>query len=165
MRDGFATISASTVSERVPVITVGHVRVVVGPVPTASAEAWIGYAREVLDRLSEPDCNRPCSAEVLAMFGAWLTEWERACESTARFLWEQEISVEVLEYHVHAFHQIAQQLEAEARRTGPRAPAEATPFYTSLVHGVLEALADDGGPAVGFATHLADFWPGQRSRV
>lgn len=137
------------------------VRVIVGPVSSASALAWIGFAREIVDDLAaglEGDTwSRP---DLIETFGSYLDEWEAAARRRSGFRWEKDIPTEQVEYHVHSFHQVVVHLADQAERTGTRrAPLEGDEFYSALVEGILVALAEEGEASAHFAEYLASFWP------
>lgn len=137
---------------------------VVGPVSTQSARAWLDRARGIVDDL---DATAPdecfTTPEVLAAFDHYLTEWEGVARTAGEtFVWEQELSAEQVEYHVHAFQKVAE-LFAQRQATGaaPPAPKAAAEFRLALLHGVLAALSAEGPASAEFAQHLGQFWPGQ----
>lgn len=133
-------------------------RVVLGPVPSSSALAWIDHARRVLDRLAAED-PPTVPPDALAEFEAYLREWEAVARTDPEFRWRAEVDPEVVEYLLNAFHRIATRLDAE---TGdrPRMPPEAEPFYRMLVVDLLDELARVDESRAEFAEHLLRFWPG-----
>lgn len=138
-------------------------RVVVGPVSRSSAKAWLGYARRVVDELGElaPDATFS-SPEVVATFTDYLDQWDVAAATSGEFVWESEIPAEHVEFHMHAFHQVATVLREREERVGARqAPEEAQEFYLALLQGVLTALEAESQASAEFAQHLGRFWPGQ----
>lgn len=142
--------------------TVANVRVVVGPVDIASASAWLSYAREVVDDLAFAESDE-CYAgpEVLAVFRHYIESWEAEAAQGEKFLWEQEIPVEVLEYHVHAFKKVVEVLAAREARSGiSHAPEESDVFYKALIQGIVVALAAEGPASAEFAVQLEETWPG-----
>ncbi len=137
-------------------------RVVVGPVPVEAAEAWLSYAREVVDDLAFSATDE-CYAQpdLLATFDGYLRSWEAATGGD-RFLWSADLPAEQVEYHMHAFQQVAGVLAERAERSGVRtAPEEGEPFYLALLNGVLAALESEGESHAEFAQHLGAFWPGR----
>ncbi len=135
--------------------------VAVGPVSSASALAFIGYARDVIER-GAPANQLP--ADVAAAFTSYLDEWEGLARTGRDFTWETTVAVEVAEYLVHAFYRLAQRLEEAARARGPAAPPEGRSFYRMLVDGLLDGMAGEGASAAEFAEHLRSFWPGDGLR-
>jgi hypothetical protein len=138
-------------------------RVVIGPVSSASAEVWLAAARGVVDDL-EAVAPGACFAttEVRSIFQGYLGEWEATAADDGPFLWEREIPAEQMEYHLHAFHQLATVLaqQAEERATF-LVPDEGLEFYSAVLRGVLNALESEGPASAAFARHLAEFWPGR----
>ena len=133
--------------------------VVVGPVSTESAKAWLGHARGVLEGLGTAalgDC--PASPDLLEVFDEYLTEWERVASTGDPFCWNTEIPVEQAVYHMHAFHQVADML---ARTSGREPPPAGADFVLALLTGVLSALESDSPSSAAFAQHLGQFWPGR----
>lgn len=104
--------------------------------------------------------------EVREIFVEYLDEWARAARRRGPFVWEREIAAEEVEYHVHAFHQVASMLDARAQQEGgPRAPEDSQEFYLALLNGVLSALEAESEASASFAQHLARFWPGQEMSI
>lgn len=138
-------------------------RVVVGPVSADSAEAWIGFAREVvedLESLAPGECF--ATTEVRSIFEGYLAEWAAVAAADEKFVWEQDIPAEQVEYHVHAFHQAATMLAKHEERTGERrSPVEGDEFYLGLLNGVLTSLEAEGPASAAFAQYLGQFWPGR----
>lgn len=138
-------------------------RVVIGPVSAHSARIWLAYARDVvaeLGKLAPDECF--ATSEVRRIFAGYLTDWIRAARGD-EFVWEREIEPEQVEYHVHAFHQVAMMLARREERTGePQAPAGGEDFYAAVLTGTLNALEAEGQASAAFARHLGEFWPGQQ---
>lgn len=138
-------------------------RVVVGPVSANSAAAWIGHAREILDDLDSLAPGECFSTpEICAIFDSYLSEWEAALHEDEKFVWERDIPAEQVEYHLHAYHQVADMLAGPGRRhhtAGP--PAEGEEFALALLGGVLSALEAESPSSASFAKHLGAFWPGR----
>ncbi len=138
-------------------------RVVIGPVSRQSAQAWIAYARrivDVLDTLAPGECFS--TPEVRAVFDSYLADWEAAADQQDVFLWERDLPAEQVEYHVHAFHQVATML---AQRDGDAVDAPGLDggeeFYSAVLRGALTALEAESPASSAFAQHLGEFWPGQ----
>jgi hypothetical protein len=143
------------------------VHVAIGPVPASSATAWITFARTVLTGSGRRDqrVDVALGEDVATAFHQYLDEWEDLAASAARsggdFKWAIEIDVEQVEYLVHAFYRIAEQMAAAAEARGRTImPPEAAEFYASLVTGLLDGLDEEGQSASVFATELRRFWPG-----
>jgi len=136
-----------------------------GPVPSASALAWLEYAAAVLahDRVA-PKLDDDTPADVTRSLMSYIAEWHEAAERTAEFHWRADVPSELAEYLVLAFYRIAQQLaEAAEARGAPLSPPEGQTFYVTLVSGLLDALANEGPGGAEFAEHLRSFWPGLES--
>src|SRR3954464_2235462 len=101
-----------------------------GPLPSDSAKAWLGYAREALVKRAHDAETLP--DEVREGFERYLNEWEKAASAGPTFRWETEVDGELVEYLVHAFYRVAVRLSEEAeRRGGKLAPPEGDLFYGS----------------------------------
>ena len=143
--------------------SLGQMRVVIGPVSAESAKLWLAYARDVVDEL---DALAPgacfSTPEVQAIFDGYLRQWEEAAGHGAEFLWSGDVPAEQVEYHVHAFHQLATMLDQRAQQRGERqAPEGGQEFYAAVLRGALSALEAEGPASAAFAQHLGRFWPGQ----
>jgi hypothetical protein len=128
-----------------------------GPVPSASALAWVAYARGVLESSQADDLP----ANVRNEFKTFLSGVERRAHTCVEMRWSTHTSHEELTFVVHAFHRLAVQLNSsDERRRATRMPQAARPFYRVLVRGVLGALASECTASASFAEQLASFWPG-----
>ncbi len=144
------------------------VRVVIGPVATTCATAWLSHAWGVLDEFARGapgDCFTP---EVREIFEGYLASWERCARDAAPrdglFLWEAELAPEELEYHLHALQRVVTALTECRARTGlPLVREDGDDFYRAMLHGVLTALETAGPSHAEFAQHLGAFWPGRIS--
>lgn len=138
-------------------------RVVVGPVSASSAAEWIGHARGILrdlDRLAPGECFS--TPEVRAIFDSYLSEWEAVLREDGMFVWERDIPAEQVEYHLHAYHQVADMLaDPDVRRRTGGPPPEGEEFVLALLNGVLSALEAESPSSAAFAKHLGAFWPGR----
>src|SRR4051794_19521345 len=108
----------------------------IGPVPAESAEAWIGYARKVLDgaRFSGRKLDAGVPQEVAQSFRQYLDAWLSIADRGGDFKWADEVDPAQVEYLVHAFYRAAQRVSDVAQARGRTTmPAEAAPFYSSLV--------------------------------
>lgn len=131
-----------------------------GPLPSESAVAWVGYARQVLITKRAHDAET-LPEDIRSAFTGYLDEWARAAAKGPELRWETEVDDELLEYLVHAFYRVAVRLSEEAERRGGRAsPPEGDIFYTALVRSLLDAMADETAAAAEFSDHLRAFWPG-----
>lgn len=144
-------------------------RVVVGPVSRTSAAAWLAYARSVVDDLSVIAPGQ-CFAtpELRQIFEHYLDVWGQAAASAegGNFVWDADIPTEEVEYHMHAFHQVAGMLRDRQEQSGAaQAPEAGEEFYLALLHGVLGALETESAASAEFAQHLGRFWPGQEMAI
>lgn len=142
--------------------TVDLVAIHLGPVPSASARAWLSYARAVLGHVpTEAGIDGIwLPADAVVGFEWFLDEWEAAADEDETFRWEGEVPREQAEYFFHAFFRLVNHLAARAEADGPQAPPESGAFYQALVGSLLEALEHEGETASDFYAHLRDFWPG-----
>jgi hypothetical protein len=145
-----------------PTSTVAIVHIRLGPLPSKSVNAWVGYARRVLAAVPTAPGGEGVwlPADVISGFERYLDEWSRAAERTDPFTWEGEVPREEAEYLFHAFFRMATHLSTTAQATGPQAPAESEAFYHALVAGLLTALDREGDATSEFSEHLRAFWPG-----
>jgi hypothetical protein len=134
------------------------VQVEVGPLPSASARAWLRYARRVLDEVKTGAFSVP--SDVVVEFERYLDEWDEAAASDT-FRWEGQADPAVVEYLLHAWFNLA---KAQSRRIdageASRRPPEGAPFYNRLVEALLDALAAEGRAGSAFAEELRTDWPG-----
>ena len=134
----------------------------VGPVPSASALAWVVYARRVLaGAVPDADDLPALDDAVVTELSHLLDEWEVAARRSDELVWVAEIAPERVEFLVHTFPRMAEALaKAAERRGGPVAPEEGAAFYRSLVGGVLESLAGEDASTSELAEMLGQAWPG-----
>ena len=133
----------------------------VGPVSSASALTWIGYARSVLDRAGDVVGGAAVPAEVVQRFTDLLDAWQSAAEHGEAFSWEADVDPDELEFLAHAFLRVAEALADEAEVRGSEAaPAGADEFYQALVSGVVGALEGADRARAEFAEQLRQSWPG-----
>lgn len=138
-------------------------QLVIGPVSSESARQWLSHARTVVDELTDL-APGACFAtpEVQAIFDDYLTQWTHEADRGAEFLWAQDVPAERLEFHVHAFHQLATALSQRAEETGETLiPEDGREFYAAVVRGALAALEGESPASAAFAQHLGAFWPGK----
>ena len=134
----------------------------VGPFPSASALAFIEFARTLIAELvTRHGMDMPSIDSAMAeRFESTLDEWEGIARSGPEFLWTADQDVEDLEYHFVAYVRLVIQGDPLGR-TSERAPdAEARrPFRVALVNGVLSALEREGGASASLAAELRAEWP------
>lgn len=134
----------------------------VGPVRSASALAWVPWARRVLDG-EVPDADDLPGLDEAAEteMRALLDEWQALARRGPELTWEAELAPERVEFLVHAFHRVAEALAKAAERRGRAvAPSEGDAFYTALVSGVLVALAHEDASTSELSDMLRSSWPG-----
>jgi hypothetical protein len=135
--------------------------VAVGPVPSASAIAFVDYAERVLGEPNGPGADLP--SDVVDGFGAYLVEWRKLAGARSELIWETDVPLELAEYLVHAFYRLAQRVDQRAQLGGGGPPEAGGAFYLSLVEGLLVGLAEEGASGKEFAEHLRTFWPGHQA--
>ena len=132
-------------------------RVEIGPVPSDSARAWIGYARETVELLRADPGEVPPRA--LDRFVGYLDEWEVPATQSDTFRWTSELSVEMLEYLTNWLYRIGVRVQAEADAgSGRLRPTTADKFHVVLVRSMLDALEREGPGPAQFAEQLRAQW-------
>ena len=132
----------------------------VGPFPSASAQAWLKYARGVLDEVKAGNTGT-IPADVVTASEAYLDQWDRAAAAGPSFRWSGDADPEVVEYLLHAWFNLASILDRRAQERGVRtSPPEGEVFYNGLVEALLDALAAEGRAGSAFAEQLRTDWPG-----
>lgn len=130
-----------------------HVQV--GPLPAASARAWIAYATDVVAANM-----RSLPIQVAAQFSAYLQEWSDAAKGDV-FVWEGKAEPEEVEYLLHAWFKLAHAVRSERQAAGEElGPPEGREFYRGLVNTLLNALRTENRSTAAFADELGPFWPG-----
>lgn len=137
-------------------------RLDVGPVPAASAVAWIDWADEVFGVLrDEPPTRVSLPAAAFDHIGGYLEQWMPLTRKVDEpFRWSAEIDPDRLEYLVHALFTLDARLLAEAQRgERPGSPEEGRLFYLVLVRDLLHALEMEDPARAGFVDQLRWSWP------
>ena len=130
------------------------VRVRIGPVAPTSAEAWIGWAREMIGVLRrQPESAVKLPAEVLDDVAAYVESWAGANRPGDVFQWQVDVDPDELEYLTNALYNLDLRLADEA------APAEARAFHLVLVQALLFALAQESPSRAAFVEQLRPSWP------
>lgn len=144
--------------------TLDGVEVRIGPVPAASAVAWVGYARGVLAGATNRDDPLPgVEPDSVEEFSAYLDTWEAEAAGGDPLIWSGALEPERLEYLTHCFLRIVDHLSASASARGSvEAPPEGEAFYQALVSGIINALAAEGDSAGAYSEDLRSRWPGLR---
>jgi hypothetical protein len=135
----------------------------IGPVPSTSVTAWVGYARKALDEvIGEPGSDGVwIPDDTVATFTGYLDQWEAAATGVDELHWASDIPADEAEYLSHAFFRIVSNLANRADERGwSMAPPESEEFYRALVGAFLTALDEEGSGSAEFSEHLRSFWPG-----
>ncbi len=129
------------------------VRVCVGPVAPTSAEAWIGWAQEMIGALRrQPETAVKLPAEVLDDVAAYIESWAGANRPGGVFKWQVDVDPDELEYLTNALYNLDLRLADEA------APAEARAFHVVLVQALLFALGEESPSRAAFVEQLRPSW-------
>lgn len=134
-----------------------------GPLPSSSVLAWVGYARAVLADIEQGEAglDTPLDCELLDAFHGYLDEWERIATKGPVFSWKTSLEAEMAEYLLHGFHRVVERLAKEAEARGASlTPPDAEAFYVALVQALLDGLTEEGPVGAEFAGYLRSFWPG-----
>lgn len=135
-------------------------QVVVAPVPSSSALAWLDHARKVLSLLGDEGFPLTVPADVVEAFGGYIDRWMWVADANPAFSWSGEIDPEVACHLVHHWHGLAQWMaEARLGRPGLSRPQEGDQFYAALVSAVTDALVLDECTH-SFGEALRSSWPG-----
>lgn len=155
------------------------VHVEFGPVPSASAQAWIDDARIVLERVRAAGDALPIvlPPEIEAAFGGYLDRWEAQAAADDTFVWADDVDVEEARHlAVYFFSLLSIDDETWAAHDLPFASEASTPFAEALTAAVADALAEadsEVGPSIkasfpGAAVEINRPWhadPGRKFRV
>lgn len=132
----------------------------IGPVPSASALAYIDMCRKRLLAFEEDDAVATVmNPDVVGQFDALLDDWEQAALGNDPFVWSTDIDAERAEHLFHAFYQLVSRSydlfdEASERAWRPRAA-----FRIALTNAVLDALESEGKGSSELARSLRESWP------
>lgn len=132
-----------------------------GPVPQASALAWIAWADQVCgDLRGDPSSGSSC-APLLLGAGGYLQRWKRSHLSAGGiFRWHAEVDPDELEYLIHGLLRLESQVAVEVQDSGQSSPPdEGREFYLVLVRDVLHALELEGTGRAAFVDQLRCGWP------
>ena len=129
-----------------------------GPVSSASAQAWIAYATDmlvVLRTLPEP----PLAPRVLDAFASLIDEWRPIAQGANPFRWSTEERPERAQYLINALYVAGTVVEHEAAfgRAHLR-PAMADEFHIVLVREVLDALEHESEADAHFVQEMRNVW-------
>ena len=115
-----------------------------GPVPAASAQAWIRDARLVLERARAAGDALPVvlPEEIEHAFVGYLDQWEAHASSNDPFEWADDVDVEYARHlAVYFFSLLSIDDETWARYDLPFTTDEAKPFIDAFSTAVTDALA------------------------
>ena len=157
----------------------GGVHVEFGPVPSASAQAWIDDARVVLERVRAAGDALPVvlPADIEAAFVGYLDAWEAHAAATDTFTWADDVDVEEARHlAVYFFSLLSIDDDTWAAYELPFTSELAKPFIEALTTAVTDALgaADaEVGASIkasfpGAAVEISRPWrnePGRKFRV
>ena len=132
--------------------------VTIGPVPTASALAWIGSARTTIDVLrARPELDVP--AEVVDAFAGFVDAFDaHARAHPEEFRWSAEVEGDVVRTLGLHWARIVSVTRSGRAPDLATAPPEGEAFYDALAAGIADALAaEDIGDA--FAEAVPTFVP------
>jgi CheY-like chemotaxis protein len=155
------------------------VHVEFGPVPSASARAWIRDARIVLERVRAAGDALPVvlPPDIEAAFVGYLDQWEAHAGTAEDFSWADDVDVEEARHlAVYFFSLLSIDDETWAAYELPFTSEEAKPFIEALSRAVTDALAEadnEVGPSIkasfpGAAVEISRPWradPGRKFRV
>jgi CheY-like chemotaxis protein len=155
------------------------VHVEFGPVPSASARAWIRDARVVLERVRAAGDELPVvlPPDIEAAFVAYLDQWDAHAATTAEFRWSDDVDVEEARHlAVYFFSLLSIDDETWAAYELPFTSEEAKPFIDAFSRAVTDALAEadsEVGQSIkasfpGAAVEIPRRWtgdPGRKFRV
>ncbi len=133
----------------------------VGPVAPTSAEAWIGWTREMIAELRrQPESAVKLPAQVLDDVAGYVEMWAGHSRCGDVFQWQVDVHADELEYLTNALYNLDVRLAHEVHDDPERAlPAEARAFHLMLVQALLFALAQDGPTRAAFVEQLRPSWP------
>ena len=155
------------------------VHVAFGPVPSASARAWIDDARVVLERIRTAGDALPVvlPPEIEAAFVGYLDQWEARAAADETFEWADDVDVEEARHlAVYFFSLVSIDDETWAAYDLPFTSEAAKPFVEALTTAVTDALAEadsEVGRSIkasfpGAAVEISRPWraePGRKFRV
>lgn len=134
-------------------------RISVGPVPSASAAAFVALARKQLTDVDHAEVlSSALTPDLVDAFEGYLDEWDEAAAAGPEMHWAIEVEPDFLEFAINGLFQIVRYLE----ETGgldlvPDDPR--LPFYRALVSGLIHALESEDITS-DYAEELRVHWPG-----
>jgi hypothetical protein len=130
-------------------------------VSSASALAWIAYARDALAAVGRDPHGFALEPDAVTTITGFFDEWERQAATGPTLMLSVEISEAELEFVGHTFQQVSQRLTDEADERGyDVSPPEGDEFYRALSDAVISTLEFSDEPASAeFGEVLRSSWP------
>ena len=133
-------------------------KIEIGPVARASAEAWLDYATDALADLRRV-APKSVSSSALDAFEELLVAWRLAAQRPGPFHWETHETPERVEYLMKALYTSGLEIEEGIELHGMKLrPAAADEFHIVLVRQVLDTLAQQGRSNAEFVESLRNEW-------
>lgn len=131
--------------------------VTIGPVPAASARAWIASARETIATVGRrPDLGVP--PDVVAAFAGYIDDWAALADGGETFLWTGSLDPGMVRHLAAHWARLVTLARADPEGSGlRRAAPESEEFYNALATALLEAVAVDD--AEGFTDRFEEVVP------
>jgi hypothetical protein len=130
----------------------------VGPVSSASAQAWIAYATDMLALLRTLP-EQPLPPHALDAFASLLDEWRPIAQRAEPFRWSSEEKPERAQYLLNALYRAGTLIESEAASGRARLrPVTADEFHILLIHEVLDALEHESDADAHFVQEMRNVW-------
>ncbi|MGI8793428.1 MAG: hypothetical protein ACR2H3_09655 [Acidimicrobiales bacterium] len=133
--------------------------VVIAPVASDSALAWLDHARKVLSVAADQASPVTVPADVREAFEHYLDQWMWTADAHPIFAWSGSIDPEMACHLVHHWQGLARWVSG-ARHESPvlTRPKAGNPFYAGLVSAVADALTHDDCTH-SFGEDLLADWP------
>ena len=129
-----------------------------GPVSSASAQAWLAYATDVLALLRTLP-EQQLAPGVLDAFASLIDEWRPIAQRAAPFRWSTEERPERAQYLINALYVAGTIVEHEAASGHAQLrPAAADEFHVVLVREVLAALEHESEADAHFVQEMRNVW-------
>ncbi len=134
------------------------VHIELGPVSSASAQAWTSYTTDVLAVLrAVPEQQLPRRA--LDVFASLLDEWRPIAQQPIPFRWSSEQQPERVQYLLNALYVAGTLIEREAASGRARLrPSAADEFHVLLVRETLDALERESEADAQFVEQMRNIW-------
>jgi hypothetical protein len=134
------------------------VEIEVGPISSASAQAWIEYATTMLTLLRTLS-EQEIPSRALDAFASLLDEWRPLAQGDTAFRWVNDETPDRAKYLVNALFVAGTLIEREV--TAGRAhfrPAAADEFHVVIVQSVLRALEQESRADAQFVHQMRNVW-------